>query len=232
MSTFLPCYLIILLLFGCQSGDGASGGPPTTASEVLDRAIAHHDPGGNWTTFDAAFLLNSDTIVIDLPESYFAQIGGGKYFVADRDVCRSTDLGDDSPPLASDSCANVIRKRDYHTYLNGLPMKLRDPGTPLEDDFVTTEFHGKEYLRLRVNYPKSGGTVETWEFFFDPATYALGAYQFYRSDNPQGGEYLLLDGEIEIGGVRMVETKEWYLRENDELLGSDIVGGEVVGVRF
>lgn len=224
----------LLLLFACEA-EPELPTPTSEAGEVLERAIAYHDPGGNWATFDASFVFgqgnNRDTITIDLPEEYFAYGGAWGYYVADGQTCRydhPTDGSAQGLSLASDSCANVRRKRDYHTFLNGLPMKLVDPGTPLEDEVVTTDFHGEEYLRLRVNYPKAGGTFETWEFFFDPETYALGGYQFYRSDRPAGGEYLLLEGETEVGGVKMAREKAWYLRENDKYLVTDVVVEEVV----
>lgn len=221
--------LCLLLFFACQNQVELPA-QALTATEVLQRSVDHHDPGGLWPTFNAGFQLNNDTIIIDLPGQYFAQIGSGKYAVTDRTVCRYDDLVD-AARLGSDSCATVRRKRDYHTYLNGLPMKLQDVGTPLEAEVRTKEFHGKEYKVLTVNYPKENNTVESWEFFLDPETYALGAYQFYRSDKPEGGEYLLLEGEIEIGGINMVERKMWYLRENDKLLGTDVVGGEVTAER-
>jgi hypothetical protein len=204
---------------------------PPTAAEVLERAVAYHDLGGNWATFDASFVLgqpeDGDTITIDLPGQYFSVSGPWGYYVADGGTCRyDHEKEEDSArgiDLSSDSCATVRLKRDYHTYLNGLPMKLQDPGTPLRDQVIEAVFDGNTYLRLSVDYPKEGGKVETWEFFFDSETYALSGYQFFHSDKPEGGEYLLLEGEVEVGGVRMIKSKSWYYRGNDRLLGTDVV---------
>ena len=233
---YLP---LLLLFFSCQTTKEVPAQPVTAATEAVARAVAHHDPDGRWPTFNSSFVLGRgdkrDTITIDQPGSYFAAVDGPTFYVADGETCRfayaergtGTQLSGRDLPLASDSCATVRLQQSYHTYLNGLPMKLQDPGTPLQDEVVTATFHGGEYLRLRVNYPKDGGTVETWEFFLDPDTYALGGYQFYRSDDPDGGEYLLLDGEIEVGGINMVESKEWFLRKDGKRLGEDVVLGEV-----
>ena len=235
-------YLSLLLLFACEPSVELPAQPPV-AADVLQRSIDYHDPGGNWATFDAAFIFgqgdNRDTIAIDLADQYFSISGAFGYYVADDGTCRY-DIPDGNTgnrssardlPLASDSCSTVRRRRDYHTYLNGLPMKLQDPGTPLEETVATANFHGTDYLRLKVNYPKENNTFETWEYFFDPETYALSGYQFYRSDKPDGGEYLLLSGITEVGGVKMIREKQWYLRENDRLLGTDVVIAETTAIR-
>ena len=236
--------LLPLLFLACQQEAQLPAQPATPAEELLQKAIAYHDPGGRWGSFHATFVLGhpdtGDTITIDLPGQYFAVAGGGNYYVADGTTCRyryydrkkQEQVAARDLALDTDACATVRRKRDYHTYLNGLPMKLADPGTPLEAEVVTAVFHGEEYLRLRVNYPKEGGTVETWEYFFDPQSYALSGYQFYRSDKPDGGEYLLLSGEETVGGIRMIKRKDWYLREDDRHLGADVILGETTGERY
>jgi hypothetical protein len=222
---------LLLLLNACEKSDTQD----TEAGQILARAIAYHDPDGRWSTFDETIVMGQgdrrDTLTIDLPGDYFHFTNGAEQLTVDGDRCSGdyidrgtqerTTVADTA--LDSEACARPRLMRDYHTYLTGLPMKLRDPGTPLEPTVERTEFHGTDYLMLTVNYPKEGGTTETWNFFFNPVTHALGAYQFYRSDKPEGGEYLLLDGEIEVNGIKLIKERAWFYRENDRHLATDVL---------
>ena len=82
-------------------------------------------------------------------------------------------------------------------------------------------FHGQPYLKVDVTYDKGGGGSETWEFFFDPNTFSLKAYQFYGSNQPNYGEYVLLDGEVKVDDVIMPKKKTWYHRIDSAYAGTD-----------
>ena len=47
----------------------------------------------------------------------------------------------------------------YCTYLNGLPMKLRDPETLADPNVEIKTIRDKEYLTLKVTYCEDVGTV-------------------------------------------------------------------------
>jgi hypothetical protein len=70
--------------------------------------------------------------------------------------------------------------QNYYTYLYGLPMKLKDPGTIISSVVNRKDFLGKEYL-LKVKYEESIGT-DSWYFYFEPKTYAFKIYQFYHDE--------------------------------------------------
>jgi cellulose biosynthesis protein BcsQ len=106
-------------------------------------------------------------------------------------------------------------------------MKLKDPGTRLSEEVGLRTFKGKEYAVLRVDYDAEVGS-DIWYFYFDPHTYAMEVYQFYRSDEngqtkEDTGEYILLSSEEEIGGIRMPKTRAWYYNKDDKYLGTDIL---------
>jgi hypothetical protein len=65
--------------------------------------------------------------------------------------------------------------QNYYTYLYGLPMKLKDPGTIISS--VVNRNLGKEYLVL-----KSNTSIGTDSWYFEPKTYALKIYQFYHDE--------------------------------------------------
>jgi hypothetical protein len=56
--------------------------------------------------------------------------------------------------------------QNYYTYLYGLPMKLKDPGT-ISSVVNRKNFLGKEYLVLKVKYEESIGT-DSWYFILNP----------------------------------------------------------------
>ena len=101
-------------------------------------------------------------------------------------------------------------------------MKLRDPGAILSTKVQEVTFHGMRLLALEVRYAPETGS-DLWYFYFDPATYALRAYQFYHDKAKNDGEYILLEGEVEVGGMRLPEKRSWYYNKDDQFLGTDVL---------
>ena len=112
------------------------------------------------------------------------------------------------------------RYRDYYTYLMGLPMKLKDPGTLIASQGILIERQGTSYLMLKVTYEPEVGSY-TWYFYFDTKTFALKQYQFFHNEAKNDGEYIILEEEIEIGGIRMPKKRSWYYNSDQTYLGTD-----------
>jgi len=120
------------------------------------------------------------------------------------------------------TCERANMYKNYYTYLYGLPMKLKDPGTIIHNKTQKKTFKGKEYLVLKATYEKEvGGDI--WYFYFDPNTFAMEVYQFFRDESKPDGEYILLTGEEEISGIKMPKTRAWYYNYDDKYLGTDIL---------
>ncbi len=111
---------------------------------------------------------------------------------------------------------------NYYTYLYGLPMKLKDEGTNIDPKIEKKSFKGKEYLVLKVTYEETVGS-DIWFFYFDPKTYAMEVYQFFKKDKPDSGEYILLTGMETINDIKMPKTRAWYYNKDDKYLGTDIL---------
>ncbi len=231
----LLAQLIILAASPCISQE-------ISAEELLANSIAYHDPQGRWGRLQADLVVKSTRpggsdrlsyISMDQPRSYFAirveRDGKTKEYTLSGSDCRLAYQGSASfsDQVAHDedmTCERGRFWRDYYMYLYGLPMKLRDPGTILDPEVARREFHGKEYLVLKVTYdPKKG--ADTWFFYLDPDTHALGAYQFYHDMAENDGEYILLEGEALVGGMRLPKTRKWYRNDSGEFLGADILLG-------
>lgn len=225
---------LTLGLFSVVAGNAQS----LSAEEVLEKAIAYHDPNSNWASLNTTFKVvmetpsrpkRTSTIQVNFPEQKFTldveQDGNSYAYYFDKDSCEirlngSTDFSQDEAEEFRLNCERGQFMKDYYTYLYGLPMKLKDPGTHLNPEVQKRTFKNKEYLVLNVTYDSEVGTDE-WYFYFDPSTYAMEVYQFYHDESKNDGEYILLEGLEEINGIKMPKTRAWYVNKDDKYLGTD-----------
>ncbi|PQB05223.1 DUF6503 family protein [Aureitalea marina] len=215
-----------------------------TGKQLLQNAIEYHDPEGQWSTFRGKLKIVMETpksedriseIWIDLPSDIFrltARKGElTTHYELINGACNLRLNGElefdlDEAEKAGLTCERATLYRNYYTYLYGLPMKLKDPGTNVDPVVKRMTFKGKEYLVLNVNYDQEVGT-DVWRFYFDPTTYAMEVYQFFKGD-PEGkgkntGEYILLDGIEMVEGMKIPKTRAWYYNKGDKYLGTDIL---------
>ncbi|WP_375326065.1 DUF6503 family protein [Flagellimonas sp. GZD32] len=209
-----------------------------TAEQVLEKAIAYHDPQGHWESLQATFKVTMttpnrperiSTIQVDFPKQVFnltvQQGGNTSHFQITDNSCvitlnGSEDFSDEDKEKMRLTCERGNFMKDYYTYLYGLPMKLHDPGTQLNPKVQKKSFNGKSYLVLNVTYDAEVGKDE-WYFYFDPSTYAMEIYQFYHDKSKNDGEYILLEGLEEINGIKMRKTRAWYMNKDNKYLGTD-----------
>ena len=75
-------------------------------------------------------------------------------------------------------------------------------------------------LSLRVTYdPEAEG--DTRHFISIPTPPHLIGYQFFHDESANDGEYIVLEGEVSGGGLRLPKTSTWYTNAEDRLLGTD-----------
>jgi len=229
----------VLLLAGTAAA-GAAPASQMSADEVIARAIAYHDPGGAWS--EGSFRLRIagtrplagptfTTIVLDNAAGRFhlqrERMGRTIETTVTGDECwtrlnGSSEFSDEEAERFGLTCEAMRRSRDYHAYLYGLPMKLRDPGTRIGPEAERDEFEGREAWSVRVTYdPAVGG--DTWYFYFDTDNFALIGYRFYHDEAANDGEYIVLDRETEGGGLRLPRVRAWYMHEDDRHLGTDTI---------
>lgn len=219
-----------------------------TGNQLLDKAIEYHDPNNNWSTFVGELKVTMETpnnpnrdteIKINLPEEYFYSKATRDTitteYVLEKDNCEivfngSTNFSEEVAKKNRLSCEQANMYKNYYTYLYGLPMKLKDNGTIIHDDVELKMFKGKEYFVLKATY-KEGVGKDIWYFYFNPKTYAMEIYQFYRMDDNGNqkndtGEYILLTEEETINDIKMPKNRAWYTNKEDKLLGTDILSKE------
>ncbi|WP_298878919.1 DUF6503 family protein [uncultured Polaribacter sp.] len=227
---------IIFLFFICNSF--LSFSQEITGDELLKKAIQFHDPNNNWPTFKGQLFVTMETpkntprkseIKINLPEEYFyvkalRGINTTEYTVIKKNTKiefngkTPTEVEKKEHKLSFER-ANLYK--NYYTYLYGLPMKLKDEGTIIHQKVEKRKFKEKNYLVLKVSYNKEVGK-DTWYFYFDPKTFAMEVYQFFKKTK-DSGEYILLSGLETINGIKMPKTRAWYYNKDNGYLGTDIL---------
>jgi hypothetical protein len=210
-----------------------------TGDELLKKAIQFHDPYDNWETFKGVLSVTMEipeksnrisNISINLPEEYFSVLAKRDTIITEytvkKGVCSMSLNGDENPSEEikkkySLNCERANLYKNYYTYLYGLPMKLKDEGTVIHQKVERKTFKGKEYLVLKATYNKEVGK-DTWYFYFNPKTFAMEVYQFFKATK-DSGEYILLSGLETIKGVKMPKVRAWYYNKDDKYLGTDIL---------
>lgn len=62
---------------------------------------------------------------------------------------------------------------------------------------------------------------DTWYFYLNRETPALVGYRFFHDEAKGDGEYILLDGEVADGGLRLPRQRAWYTNQERKHLGTD-----------
>ncbi|NJB71681.1 hypothetical protein GGR42_002143 [Saonia flava] len=230
-------YIVLFCFLFCPL---LSVGQELTGPKLLNRAIEYHDPNGTWKTFKGKLSITMKTpdksnrisdIILDLPEKYFSltvkKDGDITEQTLHKEKCElalngNTSLSPKDIKNHRLTCDRTKMMKDYYTYLYGLPMKLRDPGTHVAPKVYPKHFRGKDYLAIKVTYDESVGK-DTWYFYFDPETYAMEIYQFFHDERKNDGEFIILNGIEEVQGIKMPKTRAWYFNKDDKYLGTDIL---------
>ncbi len=232
--------LIISLLFISLSFTASTQN--ISANQLLEKVIKYHDPNGNWESFNETFTVvmttpdapkRTSVISINLPSEYFSvkatKNAVTTTYTLDKVNCKmfynEKALDSTKAKEKNMSCDRATLYKNYYTYLYGLPMKLKDTGTNLNEKVEKRTFKGKEYLVLKVTYDQAVGS-DVWYFYFNTKTYAMEIYQFFKTDDHgkekrDTGEYILLSEEALVNGIRMPKIRAWYYNKDDKYLGTD-----------
>ena len=229
-------FLVLL----CTLSTTIQFGQDLAPNQLLNKAIAYHDPQGNWDNFKGQLFITMETpnsndrlseITIDLPQQYFKLVAKKDNIITEQIInkgnCKlllngSETISEDETKKHRLTCERAKTMKNYYTYLYGLPMKLKNPGTLLDPKVYRKTFKGKIYEVIKVTYDEAVGK-DTWYFYFDPATYALEVYQFYHDEEKNDGEYIILSGLEDINGIKIPKTRAWYYNKDDKYLGTDIL---------
>ena len=209
---------------------------PPSADDLVARSSAYHDPAGHFLghahrlTFRETRPDGDDrhaVVVVDVPGERFVHSTGDPPIQSRLFGTACSFVIDGREPTTEErethrlACDRLVRRRDYYTFLWGLPMKLRDPGTRLGPVEAAT-FEGEPTWQLRVTWDEAVGT-DIWYFYFDVETARMVGYRFYHDEAAGDGEVIVLSGELEAAGMRLPAERAWTTHLDDRYLGTDIL---------
>jgi hypothetical protein len=206
--------------------------------DILNKSIEYHDPDEQWKVFKSTLIISQSTpsrpdserrIFMDRVSGEFSYVigrdGGEVECLLSPDTCKywwnENHIIPDSIKVKYQLTPERAEMyRNYYLYLYGLPMKLKDEGTILQDTFEEVTFFDRDSYKLKVTYKEEVGS-DIWYFYFDKNTFAMVAYQFFHDESKKDGEYILLEKEKRIQDIRIPKIRTWYTNAEGKLLGTD-----------
>ncbi len=216
-----------------------------SAQELLEGSIRYHDPEKQWGDAilelhlretrpngpdrKTRLIINNHQNKVELVRIFDGHTFG---YTFDGDEASITVDGKPEFPEALRekyrlTPERALFMRNYYVYLWGLPMKLRDPGTRIDEAVQVAKFDGRLFYRLRVTYDPDVGH-DIWYFYFDRESHALTGYRFYRDEAKNDGEFITLEGMKDSGTIRLPKLRKWYTHADSTFLGAD----ELVSLRL
>lgn len=206
------------------------------AKTIVSKSIAYHDPNHHWEQLQAQLHFvesrpNGSTrhtsIQIDNKQGNFCmsrKVEGKevyRHIVSDScyyAVDGVTSLDNEKIHQYKLNDERSFTMRNYYLYLWGLPMKLNDNGTIIENEAKIARFNNTDAYEVKVTYDENTGS-DVWFFYFNPETYALIGYKFYHANGE--GEYITLSDLETVSGVKMPKNRSWYINSDSKFLGTD-----------
>ena len=209
--------LFALVMVSCSTGKTIE---PKTGRDFINASIRYHDPEANWEDLKATFLFQDSLPPNRENRSYQVSFDNSKSLMKYWIEGLEYSVSEDSVWIIEGEIDidRALRMRNYYLYLWGLPMKLADSGTIIEDEVKIETLDGIEYHVVRVPYEK-----DIWYFYLEPNTYRMAAYKFYQDEPNLKGEIIYLEGEKEFEGIKIPSNRIWYRTERPEFLGKDIL---------
>ncbi len=225
--------LLLLCSFTCygQELDG-----PT----LLQKTLEYHDPGAEWNKLKATVRYDEYRANNTIRKSVVRFDNIGDRFKLERtndklvitrgtmaDSCYVLVNGSADFDISLDTtynlaCERSFMYRNYYLYMQGLPMKLQDPGTVVHHSAPRVNFMDKSYYKLKITYKEDVGS-DIWYLYLNPQTFAVEAYQFYHDETINDGEYILLEGSVQVGQMVWPKSRSWYTNKEQKYLGKDVI---------
>lgn len=239
ISPFIFVVTLMSALSSCSPPTGEGQQQATlSAGEVLQSSIKFHDPEGQWPGAALRFVIDeprtenperlSEVFLNNAREAFSINRRYENTLVTRgimRDSCYSlvdsvlVSPGDTALiRLHRLECERTRGYRSFYRLLNGLPMSLHAPEVYLGPAVEADSINGKSAIRITA---RMGDPIisEEWFFYFNPENYQLLGYGYAAEG---AGEYLILDGLVEAGGMKLPRMRHWYNRGDNSYLGSDI----------
>jgi hypothetical protein len=99
-------------------------------------------------------------------------------------------------------------------------MKLKDPGTIIENGITQKTYKDKVYDVVTVNYDPEVGTY-TWLFYFDQKTAELVLMEFSKDGSFENGETIELNNKVKYQKMILPGQLVWYVLPDRPFLAEE-----------
>lgn len=223
----------LLILTSCLPSN-----TPLDGATLLKRSMAFHDPNKVWETVQLTLEFEETrpsseprytTIEIDNLSGNVCITRTETETKVERhvvnDVCsyrieEQTRFSEKEIEKYRLNDERTFMLRNYYLYLWGLPMKLSDQGTIVDNLVTRVMFNEVDALKLSVTYEEATGG-DIWYYYFNPTTYEMIGYQFFHDELKQDGEYIVLGNSEDVLGMQLPNRRSWYTNKDSLLLGTD-----------
>jgi len=201
------------------------------AKDLIKHSIAYHDPNGNWMHFKSTIQSNSslwknDGVKEKNTAELFFDNQNGVFKIhsitneielkgeMSRDTCYNQILNEITEDIALKykqtlGCNGINFYKDYYAYLIGLPMKLLDSESIINDTIFERQYNGIKYDVVKVNYQPLDKNP-SWYFYFNKKNHSFELCKFTsRKDENKGGEYIIYNQEKNVQGMKLKGQQVW-----------------------
>ena len=243
MRIFLLSTILILLELGSNCLHAQKDLPD--ARSILQKSIAYHDPQGNWMRFQGTIYLrgslpsrtpNYSVITFHNEKDIYKATrkingkmitGGVSQGACFAQINGDSHLSAESVETYHLGCEEILKMRNYHLHMLGMPMKLMERGIKIDPKVQRVFFGGIPCYEITVKYLKSA-VNESWKYYFNPETYALTGYRFYPDNSVKqvSGDFVLLEDELEINAIKFPKLRKWFNAKHAPIGTDELMEGK------
>ena len=211
-----------------------------TSTEILNKAIAFHDPLQKWadysgkvdllTVFSNGNSSGGEIIEIHTKEGFYQctsltnktikGIKNGKCF---REVDGNTNPNEDVIKKYNLGDENINVYKNWHYFHFGILMELKASGLILEDKVETVKFQGEDCLGLKFSYDVNKVKNEfykgsNWMVYIDPVNFSIKGFKEVGVMN----RFAVLSGILTVNGLKIPLCRTYFNNEDNSFYMVDI----------
>lgn len=227
---------LISVLLACYNG-----GPQVSGGELLQKSIAHHDPGGRWANLALDIHIQeprvgnyarwsrvhwSDSLMFQMDR----EVDGHRLTYRCKDNNNITLFNDNMLDHRADTALikqyrlqsdRVDLYHDFYKTLIGLPMSLPDRIKTFTE-VKQTNYNGIDAHAIGVILNKPLFS-DRWVLYVARDDHRYLGMEIIDNNNSNDGERLYFTEWYDHRGVKLARVRHWYDRASGDYSGTDII---------
>ena len=212
---------------------------------LLEQAKLRHDSHNNWKNTELRFHIQEPRIANPYRYSKIKLDNKSNAFEIERNRSDGTEKriinekgefhalfneSEDIPLEIIDKYGlNKERSfgyKNFYATMYGLPMSITENIYENLDTAEFIKFDGKEAYEIKMTL-KENMISKYWSIYLDANDYTILGLEFSFPNDPAKDEILKFEGEVSVNGIIIPRIRNWYSKNSNEYLGSDIIVKEI-----